>query len=204
MLIPIDDVFYFINICLRRIWCLKSWPCSIPLPFLSKGYEVLPTRLFFVKRYSVSWVFSIDLYVSLMKLFVVTRPYFWAIINHALTHTYPHPPTPTHTQPIKSHTNPHPPYPAKKGHTHPHTPTPSKKRSHSPTPSNTQHKKHHIHPHPAKKWSHLPKSTHTKPKKVTLPHTHPQPDKKGHSQPKEGHAHSCITERKNVTCLTHT
>ena len=121
--------------------------------------------------------------------------------------THPHSPTPTNTDPYPANKKSHPPtptLPSKKRSHHPHTPTPSKKRSHSPTPSNTQHKKHHIHPHPAKKWSHLPKSTHTKPKKVTLPHTHPQPDKKGHSQPKEGHAHSCITERKNVTCLTHT
>ena len=112
-----------------------------------------------------------------MKLFVVTRPYFWAIINHALTHTYPHPPTPTHTQPIKSHTNPHPPYPAKKGHTHPHTPTPSKKRSHSPTPSiknitftHTQPKNGRTYPNPpipSQKRSHFPTPTHNQIKKVT-------------------------------------
>ena len=137
---------------------------------------------------------------------------YWAVINHALTHTYTHPPTPTHTQPIKSHTHPH------------YSPTStllSKKRSHSSTPTHTQPKKGHIHPHPptpsqkkvtfiqtylqpAKKWPHLPTPTHTQPKKVTHPHTYQHPDKKGHSQPKEGHAHSRIIERKNVTCLKHT
>ena len=28
--------FYFISICLQKRWCLKSWSCSVPLPYVIK------------------------------------------------------------------------------------------------------------------------------------------------------------------------
>ena len=104
--------------------------------------------------------------------------------------THPHPaikrshsPTPTHTQPKRvtlptlTHTQP------RKGHTPPHPPIPSQKKF---TNNHSQLKK--------------VTSTHTQPKKFTPTHTQL---KNGHTQPEKGHTHPNITERKNVTCLTH-
>ena len=117
-----------------------------------------------------------------------------------LTHNRPdqvtkrsHSLTPTQTQPKKGHTHPHP---AKKCHSHAHQNILSQKRSLSPTHTHTQ----------LKKMSHPPTSTHTQQKKGTLTHTHPHPAKKSHIHPcpaRKGHTLPNITERKNVTCLTH-
>ena len=96
------------------------------------------------------------------------------------------------------------PYPTTLTHTHLQ---PVKKRSYSPTLTQSQQRNGHIHPHPASKRPHSPTTTHTQPRKC---HTHPYPPTLSQkkvtltsTQPKEGHTHPHITERKNVTCLTH-
>ena len=112
--------------------------------------------------------------------------------------THPHPPTLTYTLP-----HPHTPSQKKITPTHTHS-HPAKKKAHPPTPTNTQPEKGHTHPHSPtpsqKKGYKRPQSPTPRQKKVTLTRT----QIKGHTQPKEGHTHPRITDRKNVTCLTHT
>ena len=102
-----------------------------------------------------------------------------------LTYTLPHPHTPSQKKITPTHTQP------RKRHTLPQLPTPSQKKVTLT----------HTHQHQAKKKGHKrPQSPTPRQKKVTLTHT----QIKDHTQPKEGHTHPRITDRKNVTCLTHT
>ena len=110
----------------------------------SKIYEKILKTLKNIETFYIRYVSSINncfsSYFSAKKYRECT---YWAVINRALTHTYPYSPVPTHTQPKKGQTHPHPATPGqekvtpihtqpKKGHAHPHPPTISQKRSYPP------------------------------------------------------------------------
>ena len=65
----LQNVFYFISICLQRSWCLKSWLCSVPLPFLIKVSDscrflwVLSLIHIYLQNVLLDLVFLIDLFL---------------------------------------------------------------------------------------------------------------------------------------------
>ena len=67
---PTECVFYFISICLHQSWCLKSWVCSVPLPFSIKVSEsfmflwVLSLVCIYLKKVPVDLVFLIHLFLG--------------------------------------------------------------------------------------------------------------------------------------------
>ena len=109
----------------------------------------------------------------IFRIFSSWKTFLWVVINHALTHIHPHPPTPIHNQPKKGHTHLHPSITIHKKVTLTHNHLDQAKNI---TLTN-------FYPHPGKERSYPPTPTNTLPKK--------------------GHTHPHITERKNFTCLTH-